>query len=124
MKIDLITHFSVTKQETHEKAQELFGEFLLDSEEILKAYTHMRDKVVFTTHRIICYDVQGLTGKKKEIKFFPYSTISAFSIETAGSFDGDGDFKIWVSGYGVFGIKFAKSINIKSIGKLLSQKVI
>tara|TARA_B110000438_G_scaffold276960_1_gene299169 strand:+ start:1054 stop:1170 length:117 start_codon:yes stop_codon:yes gene_type:complete len=37
-------------------------------------------------------DVQGLTGSKKEYRSFPYSNISSFSIETAGTFDGDSDF--------------------------------
>ena len=93
MGIDLLTHFSVTKEESIDKAQNLFGDFLLKEESILKAYTHSRDKVVFTTHRLICYDVQGLTGSKKEIRFFPYSKITSFSVETAGFFDGDSDLK-------------------------------
>jgi len=69
-------------------------------------------------------DVQGLTGSKKEFRSFPYSKISSFSIETAGTFDGDSDFKIWVSGVGVFGIKFHKKLDIKSIGKFLSSKIL
>ena len=64
------------------------------------------------------------TGSKKEIRCFPYSKISSFSIETAGSFDADTDFKIWVSGVGVFGIKFSKSLDIKEIGKFMSQKLL
>lgn len=124
MKLDLLTQFSVTHEEAKEKAQELFGDFLIDGETILKCYSHARDKVVFTTHRLICYDVQGLTGSKKEIRFFPYSKITSFSVETAGFFEGDSDFKIWVSGVGVFGIKFAKSIDIKKIGVFLSKTIV
>ncbi len=67
-------------------------------------------------------DVQGFTGSKKEYRSFPYSRISSFSVETAGTFDGDSDFKIWVSGVGVFEIKFHKKLDIKKIGKYLSQK--
>ncbi|NRD24096.1 PH domain-containing protein [Winogradskyella litoriviva] len=91
---------------------------------MLKAYTHTRDKVVFTTHRIICYDVQGLTGSKKEIRFFPYSKRTSFSVETAGFFDGDSDFKIWDSGVGCFGIKFGRSIDIRKIGFFLAKTVV
>lgn len=50
--------------------------------------------------------------------------ISSFSIETAGFFDGDSDFKIWVSGVGMFEIKFHKKLNIKKIGKYLSGKIL
>lgn len=124
MNIDLLTHFSVTSTDSIEKAKELFGEFLLSDEEILRAYTHARDKVVFTSKRIICYDVQGLTGSKKEIRFFPYSKITSFSVETAGFFDGDSDFKFWLSGVGVFGIKFGRSLDIKAIGKFMAKTIV
>lgn len=124
MKIDLIVSFSVVKEDDLNQASQLFAEFLVEGEVIELAYTHARDKVVFTSKKIICYDVQGFTGSKKEFRFFPYSKISSFSVETAGFFDGDSDFKIWVSGVGVFGIKFAKQLNIKKVGAFLSRKVI
>lgn len=124
MKIDLIVSFSVVKEDDINQASQLFAEFLVEGEVIELAYTHARDKVVFTSKRIICYDVQGFTGSKKEFRFFPYSKISSFSVETAGFFDGDSDFKIWVSGVGVFGIKFAKQLDIKKVGAFLSRKVI
>lgn len=124
MKVDLIVSFSVVKEDDINQASQLFAEFLVEGEVIELAYTHARDKVVFTSKRIICYDVQGFTGSKKEFRFFPYSKISSFSVETAGFFDGDSDFKIWVSGVGVFGIKFAKQLDIKKVGAFLSRKVI
>lgn len=124
MKIDLIANFSVVKEDDLNQASNLFNEFLVDDETVELAYTHARDKVVFTNKRIICYDVQGFTGSKKEFRFFPYSKITSFSVETAGFFDGDSDFKIWVSGVGVFGIKFAKQLDIKKIGSYLSKKII
>ena len=69
-------------------------------------------------------DVQGLTGSKKEYRTFPYSKISSFAVETAGTFDGDSDFRIWVSGVGVFEIKFYKKLDIKRIGRFLSEKLL
>tara|TARA_Y100000385_G_C12965013_1_gene581445 strand:+ start:555 stop:776 length:222 start_codon:yes stop_codon:yes gene_type:complete len=69
-------------------------------------------------------DVQGLTGSKKECRTFPYSKISSFALETAGTFDGDSDFRIWVSGVGVFEIKFYKKLDIKRIGRFLSEKLL
>ncbi|MGJ8738535.1 PH domain-containing protein [Zobellia laminariae] len=124
MKIDLLITFSVTKEENPEASRAKIEDILIDGEGINMAYSHVRDKVWFTSKRIIAMDVQGLTGSKKEFKSFPYSKISSFSIETAGTFDGDSDFKIWVSGVGVFEIKFRKSLNIKKVGKFLSEKVL
>ncbi|WP_276166669.1 PH domain-containing protein [Zobellia alginiliquefaciens] len=124
MKIDLLVTFSVTKEENPEASRAKIEDILIDGEEINLAYSHVRDKVWFTTKRIIAMDVQGLTGSKKEFKSFPYSKISSFSIETAGTFDGDSDFKIWVSGVGVFEIKFRKSLNIKKVGRFLSEKLL
>lgn len=124
MKIDLLVSFSVVKEDDLNQTTNLFSEFLIEGETVDLAYTHARDKVVFTNKRIICYDVQGLTGSKKEFRFFPYSKITSFSVETAGFFDGDSDFKIWVSGVGVFGIKFSKKLDIKKIGSYLSRKII
>lgn len=106
-----------------DQANHMFGVFLNDREEILRAFTHTRDKVVFTTEKLICLDVQGLTGKKQEYRFFPYSRITSFSVETPGTFDGDSDFKIWISGAGMFQIKFGRSINIKQIAVFLSRTI-
>jgi hypothetical protein len=119
----MLAKFSVNKTESKEDAAKVFQPFLLDDENILRAFKHTRDKVVFTNQKIICYDVQGITGSKKEFKFFPYSKITSFSIETAGLLDGDSDFKIWVSGVGVFEIKFGRSIDVGDIAKILIRVI-
>lgn len=119
MPIDMLVSFSVNAVESKENAAKIFSPFLLEDENILRAYKHTRDKVVFTDQKIICYDVQGITGSKKEFRFFPYSKIISFSIESAGLLDGDSDFKIWLSGVGAFEIKFSKRLDIKEIAKLL-----
>lgn len=123
MGIDLLTSFSVTTKDPTDKNAESINYILAAGEELELAYSHKRDKVWFTNKRIITLDIQGLTGSKKEYRSFPYSKISSFSIETAGTFDGDSDFKIWVSGVGVFEIKFKKSIDIKEIGTFLSAHI-
>jgi len=122
--MDLLHSFSVTKSEDITASQKLLESILINGEQVNLAFSHVRDKVWFTNKRIIALDVQGLTGKKKEFRSFPYSKISSFSIETAGFFDGDSDFKIWVSGVGVFEIKFYRKLNIKAVGKFLSEKVL
>ncbi len=123
MPIDLLAKFSVTEKVTNEEGRELFEMFLANGEPIELYYRHTRDKVIFTDRKIIAIDVQGLTGKKKEFKMIPYSKITSYSVETAGTFDWDSDLKIWVSGVGVFGVKLGKKIDIKEIGKFLSEKV-
>jgi len=124
MKIDLLVKFSVTKQVEKSTKLELIEPILIEGEIIEGAFSHTRDMVWFTDKRIIAMDVQGITGSKKEFLSFPYSKITSFSVETAGTFDGDSDFKIWLSGFGAFEIKFHRNLNIRSIGKYLSQKLL
>ncbi len=124
MGLDLLTKFSVTLEIEEKFKLMQVSSILVDDEVVELAYGHTRDKVWFTNKRIITMDVQGLSGSKKEFRSFPYPKISSFAIETAGSFDGDSDFKIWVSGVGVFQIKFAKKLDIKRIGKFLSTKIL
>lgn len=72
--------------------------FMLDDESILQAFTFIRDSIVLTNKGLYFIDVQGLTGKKVEVKFFPGKNIKAISFETAGNFDLDVDIKISVDG--------------------------
>lgn len=123
MALDLIAKFSVTGQVDVTDSADIFAPLLAPDEKIVLSYKHTRDKVVFTDKKIICYDVKGLTGSKKEYRIFPYSKITSFSVETAGFLDSDSDFKIWVSGVGVFEIKFAKVINIRELGSYMASKV-
>ncbi len=124
MKIDLLVEFSVTKEESAHDNLDRIQDILIEGENVDLVFSHVRDKVWFTNKRIIAMDVQGITGSKKEYRSFPYSKITSFSIETAGTFDGDSDFKIWVSGVGVFEIKFRKKLDIKKVGRYLSSKVL
>ena len=59
-------------------------ELLLDGEQIVGAYKTVRDQVVFTTHRIILVDMQGVTGTRQEIFVLPYRKVLHFGIQTAG----------------------------------------
>ena len=124
MKVDLLAKFSVTKEEDIHTSIALVEDILIPDEEIYLVFSHVRDKVWFTSDRIISLDVQGLTGSKKEYRSFPYSKISSFSIETAGTFDGDSDFKIWVSGVGAFSIKFHRKLDIREIARFLSGRIL
>ncbi|AIT62091.1 PH domain-containing protein [Corynebacterium doosanense] len=70
---------------------------LLPDEQVFNAFNLFRDLVVFTDWRIISVDVQGLTGKKKSYQTIPYSSISRFSVETAGNLDRDSELYIYIS---------------------------
>lgn len=78
-------------------------DFFFDGEEVLSSYQFIRDSVVLTNLGIYLIDVQGLTGKKVEVKFFPSRNIKSVSYETAGNFDLDVDIKIGVDGNTVMG---------------------
>ena len=124
MAIDLLSKFSVTNKVDSKESIDMISDILIAKEKVDLAYTHVRDKVWFTNKRIIALDVEGLTGSKKEFRMFPYSQITSFTIETAGTFDFDCDFHIFISGLGEIVVKFAKSIDIKEIGLYMSKKVL
>lgn len=44
---------------------------LLEGEQIVGAYKTVRDQVVFTSHRIIMVDMQGVTGTRQQILCCP-----------------------------------------------------
>lgn len=57
---------------------------LLDGEEVVCACKTVRDQVIFTSHRVILVDMQGVTGTRQEIFILPYRKIQHFGIQTAG----------------------------------------
>ena len=57
---------------------------LLDGESIVGAYKTVRDQVVFTSHRIIMVDMQGVTGTRQQLFVLPYRKVLHYGIQTAG----------------------------------------
>ena len=112
------------KKASEKEALEKVEDLLANEEVVELAYITKRDKILFTNKRILIMNVQGLTGKKIDYHTIPYSKITSFSIETAGTFDLDSELKIWVSGLGGVEIKFIKGIDIKEAGKYLTNKLI
>ena len=53
----------------------LLSPMLIDGEQIMGSFAGIRDGVVFTTSRIIAINVQGATGKKKDITCLPYRKV-------------------------------------------------
>ena len=81
---------------------------VLFNENVVLEFNAPRDVLAVTDRKIIAVDVQGITGKKKEVLIIPFSKISAFSTETAGTFDLDLEVKIWASGIGLVEFTFVK----------------
>lgn len=87
--------------------KDLYSHVLFD-EEVIYEFNAPRDVFIVTNKKVILIDVQGLTGKKKEVLIIPFSKITAFSTETAGTFDFDLEVKIWASGIGFVELSFSK----------------
>ncbi|WP_067514942.1 PH domain-containing protein [Endozoicomonas ascidiicola] len=103
---------------------ERYDFLLTPSEEVLIEYKSVRDRLIFTDKRIISIDIQGLRGKKAEFFILPYSKVSAFSVETAGTFDIDSEFKVWASGLGMLQFEFLKGTDVKKLAQILSSKLL
>ncbi len=96
-------------------------DLLVPNEGVVCAFRGIRDGVVFTDKRIIAVNVQGLTGKKKDYTSLPYSKITAFSVETAGTFDLDAELDLWFSGLGKVHFEFRGKTNIQEISQIIAR---
>lgn len=110
----------------NEELRQKYGKLLLDDEEILVGFRVIRDTLIFTNFRLICIDVQGLMGKKTDYKTILYSSISKYSIETAGTFDLDADLKIWLRGESLPYIskKVDKKVDVYELQKALLEAIL
>ena len=93
-------------------------------EEIIGTFQAIRDGVVFTNKRIIVINVQGITGKKKDVTSLPYSKMQAYSVETAGVLDLDSELELWFSGLGKIKLEFVSRANVAEICKIISDHVL
>lgn len=108
----------VSQQEINEK----FDGVLFDGETVEKGYKVIRNIWLFTSHRLIILDVQGLTGKKKEYHSVPYKSIRQFSVETAGTLDDDCEMKLYVAGLSLpFTYEFKRGTDVIGIQRKLAE---
>lgn len=103
--------------------QKNFGPILAQNERIEHVYQLIRDYFVFTDRRLVLVDVQGVTGSKVEYHSLPYKAITHFSVETAGTFDMEGELKIWISGGAMFQKQFSKNQNLLEVQSVLASYV-
>ncbi len=107
------------------KLQPVLDAVLMEGEQAVKAFRLVRDLFLFTDRRLILIDYQGLTGKKAEYHSIPYKSISHFSVETAGTFDMDGEMKIYISGNpNPYEREFKRGADIIGIQKMLAKFVL
>lgn len=92
----------------------------VEGEQIISTYVNIRDGVVFTNKRIIAINVQGLTGKKKDITILPYSKIQLYSIGTSGMIDIDTELELFFTGVGKVIFEFTSNSNIVEICQIIS----
>lgn len=119
----------VDAAEAEKKQREKYPKLLHKDEKILFAWKDRggmgRDKNYFTSHRILIKDGKGITSKRKNYKSIPYTSIQAFSTETAGSFDGDVECRIYSKGIDKLGIDFSSNnVNIFEIQQFLNAKLV
>jgi hypothetical protein len=97
---------------------------LVEDEKIERAFKLFRDAVAFTSRRLVLINKQGVTGRKVEYLSIPYKSITHFAVETAGSFDGDSELTLWLSGQSSpIKREFAKGANIIGIQRTLARYV-
>lgn len=95
-------------------------ELLIEGEKAKKAYQTIRDIALFTNKRLIVVDVQGITGKKKEIYSLPYRAINMWSSENAGHIDLNSEVSLWTRA-GFIKINLKRNIDIRSFDKILAE---
>ena len=113
--------FARLKKVSNNEFGDLILDLLLDDEVIVGSYQSVRDGVVFTNKRIICINIQGITGKKKDFTNIPYKKITTFSLETAGVFDLDAELEIYISAVGRIKFEFVGRTDVKEICRIISQ---
>lgn len=97
---------------------------LQPNENVELAYRWTRDHVYFTSLRILYKDKKGITGQSIGWQSIPYTSIKAFSAETAGVGDFDMEISIWPSGMEKVEMGFKSgAVDVYAIQRLLNSKV-
>lgn len=100
------------------------SDLLVEGESAVAAYKTFRDTAIFTTHRLIVRDAQGLRGKKVEIYSLPYSSINMWSSENAGKFlDWNAEIELWTRA-GHIKVNLNKGVDIRKFDRLISNAVL
>ena len=96
---------------------------LVPGEEAIVAFKTLRDSAIFTTHRLIVRDAQGMRGKKVEVYSLPYSAINMWSTENAGTLDFNAEVELWTRA-GKIKIKVGRGLDVRRLDLLISRAVL
>lgn len=114
--------------EYEQKVREKDPQLLQHDEHLVYAFKGRggsgRDHYMLTTKRVLVRDKRGMTGKRIRYISVPYTSIRAFSVETAGSVDTDQELKIHARGIGKVAIDFVNKVDILAVNRFLSSAVI
>ena len=101
---------------------------LLDDERVIMAFQAGRDLTLFTNLRVMVIDVQGMAGKRVSYKSIPLTSIRAFSVESAGSWDRDSELDLYTGNFWTLGkveMDFRKGqVDILSVHRFLSAMIL
>lgn len=98
-------------------------ELMCPSEFITMGFSSSTHNIVFTNKRIIIMSSEGISSKKKVFTSIPYSSISYFSIDTAGIIINSTGLELYVKDYGLLKIQFNSETDIKEIGRILASNI-
>lgn len=99
------------------------AQLLVGNERPVAAYQTFRDVAIFTTRRVIVRDAQGMTGKKVEVYSLPYSSISMWSSENAGTLDFNAEIELWTRA-GHIKIKLGRGVDVRRLDNLIAHAVL
>lgn len=99
------------------------NQLLVPGETPVAAYKTFRDSAIFTSQRLIVRDAQGLRGKKVEIYSLPYSSITMWSSENAGTLDLSAELELWTRA-GRIKIDLDRSIDVRRLDMLITHCVL
>ena len=104
----------------NDKALTQLSSFLVASEEILLAFKIGRDVHALTSFRLLSLDVQGLTGSKKLLRSISWAKVTAFEVESAGTFDAEAMLRLFVAGLSPIEIRLDAATPIPEVQRVLA----
>lgn len=104
-----------------EDGADLCGPLLSYDEEVILSYKSIKDRVFFTSKRIVIISIDDQPEERKEYFFVFYSRVSAFAIETNNNFGTDTRVKLWIPGLDTISLSFANGNECIQIAELIGS---
>ena len=111
-------------EERVDKFDKVIAPMLVQGEQVVSCYRGIRDYVVFTNKRLITVNVQGVTGKKKDLTSLPFRKIQAFAVETAGVLDLECELELWFSGLGKVRLEFMAGTDVAALCRTIGEEAL